>query len=98
MDPLSAGGFSAVGLFMESFGGLARLRSPIAQVEEIVPHRAVAELGDRGKNPFELVAADGFDHALDERLFKAGPDAFLGGIPLVDQEVQQLVGFGVGEP
>src|SRR5574341_2312201 len=73
------------------------LGTPIAQVQKVVTHGAVGELGDGWQDALEVVAADALDHGVHKILGKARLDAILGGVALVHQKIQELVHLGVGK-
>src|SRR5512144_575203 len=70
---------------------------PIAQIQEIVAYSAVGELGDRGQDTLEMVAADALHHRTHKSISKSRLDAIFRRVALIHQEMQELVHFGVGE-
>src|SRR3972149_6982043 len=70
---------------------------PIPEIQEVIPDRPIAQLGDRREHSLELVAADALDHSFDklalEACFHAGP----GRVAPVDEQEQEAIDLVVGE-
>jgi hypothetical protein len=73
------------------------LSSPISQVEEIIPDRALADFGNGRQNALELIHADAPHDFAHKFFFIPGFNSLIRRPAFIHQQVQQLIRLFIGK-